>query len=336
MRTFSVLTAALMVCGVTNAQYIQYINNQAAVQSPGNFNIAGQGKANSFVTIQATGSSGNAHYMMNQADGSARWGIGMNTVESGNGNEGSNFSIFGYGGAGNYLGEYLSILRTTGYIGLGVRYPEAKLHVAGWAADNTSIRLGLPFDAGDTAVPLWGSPGGYNIDFYTWRDIHPDQTGARIRAERINTYVPNSALVQGMDLAFSTSNGMAPTEVKEHMRIRFNGNIGIGTSLPDEKLSVKGTVKAMKVKVTQTGWADFVFAPTYQLPPLAEVERFIQQNRHLPEIPSEKEVAESGVDLGEMNKKLLQKVEELTLYIIQQEKEMKAVKERLGKLEGKN
>lgn len=55
----------------------------------------------------------------------------MNTVESGTGNEGSNFSIFSYGGSGNYIGEYLSILRTTGFMGLGVRYPAAKLHVAG-------------------------------------------------------------------------------------------------------------------------------------------------------------------------------------------------------------
>ena len=194
----------------------------------------------------------------------------------------------------------------------------------------------MPYDAGNTVVPLWGSPGGYNIDFYTWRDVAGDQVGSRIRAERINTHLPNNALVQAMDLAFSTSNGMLTTELKEHMRIKFNGNIGIGTANPDEKLSVKGTVKAMRVKVTQTGWADFVFAPSYRLPPLGEVERFIRQNRHLPEIPSEKEVAENGVDLGEMNRRLLQKVEELTLYIIQQEKEMRVVKERLGKLaEGK-
>ncbi|RPE06021.1 hypothetical protein EGT74_27110 [Chitinophaga lutea] len=322
-----------MVCGATNAQYI---NNQTTVQSPGNFNIAGQGKANSFVTIQATGSSGNAHYMMHQSDGNARWGIGMNTVESGNGNEGSNFSIFGYGGAGNYLGEYLSILRTTGFMGLGVRYPAAKLHVAGWAADNTSIRLGVPHDAGNTVVPLWGSPGGYNIDFYTWRDVAGDQIGSRIRAERINTHLPNNALVQAMDLAFSTSNGMQASELKEHMRIRFNGNVGIGTANPDEKLSVKGTIKAMRVKVLQEGWADFVFADSYKLPSLMEVERFITEHRHLPEIPSEKEVAENGVDLGEMNRRLLQKVEELTLYIIQQEKEMRVVKERLLSLERTN
>lgn len=64
--------ALLLTSSISNAQYI---NNQTTVQSPGNFNISGLGKANAFVTIQATGSGGNAHYLMNQSEGSARWGL---------------------------------------------------------------------------------------------------------------------------------------------------------------------------------------------------------------------------------------------------------------------
>ncbi|MDN5215682.1 hypothetical protein QQ020_26630 [Fulvivirgaceae bacterium BMA12] len=102
-----------------------------------------------------------------------------------------------------------------------------------------------------------------------------------------------------------------------------NGNIGIGTNQTTSyKLSVQGKVRAEEVKV-YTGWADFVFEDDYDLPTLQEVEQYIKINKHLPEIPSAEEVAENGVSLGEMDSKLLQKIEELTLYIIEQEKRIK-------------
>ena len=112
-----------------------------------------------------------------------------------------------------------------------------------------------------------------------------------------------------------------------------SGNVGIGTSSPSEKLSVNGTILTKKVKVTQTGWADFVFDPGYILRPLAEVESFIKTNGHLPDVPSAKEVEKDGQDVGEMNKVLLQKIEELTLYMIQLEKKNAAMEEKIKKLE---
>lgn len=87
--------------------------------------------------------------------------------------------------------------------------------------------------------------------------------------------------------------------------------------------------------MTQTSWADFVFHKDYQLPTLAEVEKYIAKHSHLPGIPTEAEVAENGVDLGDMNAKLLQKIEELTLYMIDMKKENEAMKERLKALENK-
>src|SRR5690606_16241100 len=96
------------------------------------------------------------------------------------------------------------------------------------------------------------------------------------------------------------------------------GNVGIGTTNPGAyKLAVEGTIGARKVKVTQSAWADFVFHPGYQLPPLYEIENYIKANRHLPGIPTAAEVEKEGLDLGEMDKKLLQKVEEQTLYLIE-------------------
>lgn len=91
------------------------------------------------------------------------------------------------------------------------------------------------------------------------------------------------------------------------------------------ELIVNGKIKAKEV-VVETGWADYVFENGYNLKSLIEVESFIKVNKHLPEIPSAKEVEANGVDLGEINMLLLKKVEELTLYIINQQKEIDALK----------
>lgn len=132
---------------------------------------------------------------------------------------------------------------------------------------------------------------------------------------------------------FSTDADTAILPIRYHMVMTNSGNIGIGTLTPNQyKLAVEGTLGARRIKVTQqANWADFVFHKDYKLPHLQEVEKFIQDNGHLPEIPTAAEVKENGVDVGEMNKLLLQKVEELTLYLIQQQKEINALKDLIKK-----
>lgn len=110
----------------------------------------------------------------------------------------------------------------------------------------------------------------------------------------------------------------------------IEGNVGIGTSsfmdgLTTYKLSVDGKIRAEGVKV-YTDWADFVFEHDYNLPTLEEVEEYITENGHLKDIPSAEEVEKNGIELGEMNKLLLQKVEELTLYVIDLKKEINQIK----------
>lgn len=112
-----------------------------------------------------------------------------------------------------------------------------------------------------------------------------------------------------------------------------DGNIGIGTSAPDPayRLSINGKVRSKEV-VVEADWADFVFEEHYDLPTLDEVEAFIQANGHLPGIPSEEEVVEEGIGVGAIQAKLLQKIEELTLYVIELNKELKNAKNENGKL----
>ena len=121
----------------------------------------------------------------------------------------------------------------------------------------------------------------------------------------------------------------------------FSGaNVGIGTISPSEKLEVNGAIRSKEVRVEASPWPDYVFEDDYRLKELAEVAQFIKENGHLPNIPSEKEVSEQGLALGYMNAKLLEKVEELTLYLIEKDEEIRQLKEcnrlileRLKKLE---
>ncbi|MNI17120.1 hypothetical protein D3C87_511370 [compost metagenome] len=117
------------------------------------------------------------------------------------------------------------------------------------------------------------------------------------------------------------------------------GNVGIGTKNPQDKLSVNGKIRAHEIRVTTAtaDWPDYVFKEGYNLKPLSEIERYIKINGHLPEVPSATEAGVNGVALGELNKILLKKVEELTLHAIetkkqlqQQDKEITALKQLIN------
>ena len=130
------------------------------------------------------------------------------------------------------------------------------------------------------------------------------------------------------DIGLKTASG------NPQLLVKTDGSVGVGTTHTfGYKLAVNGTIGSTEVKVENTSaWPDFVFEKDYDLRTLKELEEHITEKGHLPEIPSEEEITENGINLGEMNAKLLQKIEELTLYLIEQNKEIKELKKEVSNL----
>jgi hypothetical protein len=230
---------------------------------------------------------------------------------------GDAFQLYYHDGA-SWSAPYVSFLPNSN-MGLGTANPQAKLHIQGGSLGSN---VGNTIDL--LKLHSAGGSGGNNsyLDFFTYRFASG------------NDWLTSSTRIQqtidGSKQAFIEFNpenmrwGMAlGTNSTARLYIGDNGRVGIGTTNINDanyKLFVETGIRTRKVKVDVNSWADYVFSPTYKLPTLKEVEIFIKQHQHLPDVPSEAEVKKEGLDLGDSQALLLKKIEELTLYVIEQNK----------------
>jgi len=150
-------------------------------------------------------------------------------------------------------------------------------------------------------------------------------------AEGFEIYLDQPTSIVGLQSYNRSSNAYAKMQFDASQFAFMYGNVGIGTLNPDEKLTVKGKIHTQEVRVDMSvplAVPDYVFAKDYNLKTLNEVEQYIKQNNHLPEIPSAKEIEKNGLMLAEMNMSLLKKIEELTLYMIELKKENDVMKNK--------
>ncbi len=162
----------------------------------------------------------------------------------------------------------------------------------------------------------------YNIRItYTQQkvDIVNSQNQIKINETPIGVNISNFTVPTELNTNLIT-NGLLRVSGQGNHYVQ-NGNFGIGTLNPTSKLTVAGNINSREVKVTVDAGADFVFENDYNLPSLDVVDKYIKENKHLPEIASADEMKKEGINLSEMNIKLLQKIEEMTLYMIEIKKE---------------
>jgi hypothetical protein len=235
-----------------------------------------------------------------------------------------------------------------GNVGVGTNLPESKLHIAdgiggeqikisrGAGAvrlvqDNNQDNLYLINRDGSKTYTYWAPSGNVGIGTLAPQQKLDINGALALRGQALidvganEIYIGDISSNEGLidNLSFFTKD-------TRRMYIDGNGNVSIGTTDPKGyRLAVAGKAIAEEIVVKlQSNWPDYVFEKNYNLRPLAEVETYINQNKHLPEVPAAKEMEANGVNLGEMDMLLLKKVEELTLYVIALKKETDALRKQ--------
>lgn len=227
---------------------------------------------------------------------------------------------------GNYWFRGRNIIVQGGMVGLNVTSPTYQLDVGGQIGSN-GFNLTNKYpgsSAGDLSIT-----GYFNTSAYDMIAIHHgwDPNGVYIAGYNASNAAVAAWTALATQKVYIGTNAFGNTN---YMSVNLmNGAVGIGTSNtndPNNRLFVETGIRTRKITVDQAVWPDYVFASGYHLLPLDSLKQYIAVNRRLPEMPSADSVAKNGVELGDAQAKLLKKVEELTLYVLQQQKELEEVK----------
>ncbi len=227
----------------------------------------------------------------------------------------------GYGNHNVYINRYTSnanviMTASSGKVGIGIDDPKEKLHIAGAVrGTGTAGQLMIRTDSGYVYV---GPTTKTTMNFNT----------------NLSRYVFDKPIFNSSG-AFSANNSNLTLQTNFSPRLtilRNNGYVGIGTTNPTYHLDVNGTIRANEIIVNSAS-ADFVFAEDYNLRSLSEVQQFIQEHKHLPEIQSAEQMEKNGVSVNELQIQLLQKIEELTLYLIQQQQVLSQQEQTIQELQ---
>jgi hypothetical protein len=221
----------------------------------------------------------------------------------------------------------------SGFLGIGTNGPNSRLRVIGGGTvlgnnavvNNTDGHLSIG-DVNANSSPTnqnWGERTTFLLSAQDYSTIGFHDSGQRVDFIRAG----GGTIQLGYDGGWGQANIGLPGGLWNSA-----GNVSIGTTdSHGYKLAVNGNIRAKEIKV-ETGWADYVFDKDYKLRSLKETQDYIRQYHHLPEVPSATEVKENGINLGEMNALLLKKVEELTLYLLEQHKQINAQQQTNQKL----
>lgn len=195
-----------------------------------------------------------------------------------------------------------------GNIGIGTTSPGARLDVRASGNSGNQFRV-TDTDGASAAVRTYSTNDGDGLILNQYYAVGG------------SPYLRNADFVASMSDISATQMRFFTKPLSGTPALRLlidkDGNVGIGTTTPSEKLFINGNIKAQKVIVTQIGWSDYVFNKDYKLRSLQNLEAFINQYKHLPEVPTAKEVEAKGISVGDNQALLLRKIEELTLYVIE-------------------
>lgn len=212
---------------------------------------------------------------------------------------------------------------TSGNVGIGITTPGAALHLKtnGSAAYPSMASRGnimQLFQADNNGLEI-GVSNGLNTR-KAWllaRHLSVPEFGQYYSTLHLQPKIDNMGLYRGVAMGYE-----AYADVPYGVGLAVEGNVGIGTINPQDKLSVNGKIRAHEIRVTTAvaDWPDYVFKADYKIPLLSETEQFIKTYGYLPDVPKAEDVESNGLSLGEMNKILLKKIEELTLHVIELDK----------------